>query len=55
MSGVGLGLAIVKEIVQAHGGEVGAESEPDKGSIFWFTLQQKECVLCANNSGDKKN
>jgi signal transduction histidine kinase len=37
-SGVGLGLAIVKEIVQAHGGEVGAESGIGKGSIFRFTL-----------------
>jgi signal transduction histidine kinase len=37
-SGVGLGLAIVKEIVHAHGGEVGAESEIGKGSLFRFTL-----------------
>jgi signal transduction histidine kinase len=37
-SGIGLGLAIVKEIVQAHGGRVGAESEVGRGSIFHFTL-----------------
>jgi signal transduction histidine kinase len=37
-SGVGLGLAIVKEIIRAHGGDVGAESEVGRGSTFRFTL-----------------
>ena len=38
LGGLGLGLHVVREIVESHGGRVGVDARPEKGSTFTVTL-----------------
>ena len=38
ISGLGVGLYLVKELIESHGGQIGARSTPDEGTTFEITL-----------------
>lgn len=46
-SGTGLGLTIAREFIRAHGGTIGVNSQPGKGSEFYIILKKAPPVLSA--------
>jgi signal transduction histidine kinase len=50
--GTGLGLALAKELVELHGGQLQLESEPQKGSCFWFYLPVSAPPVASGASTD---
>ncbi len=52
IEGTGIGMTITKQLVEKMGGDIGFESQLDKGSHFWFTLPVSVGMSIAENRSD---
>jgi signal transduction histidine kinase len=53
ISGTGLGLVLARQLVEAHGGSIGFDSEEGKGSTFWVRLPAASQTGSAPATGDR--
>jgi signal transduction histidine kinase len=49
LAGTGLGLLITRKLVRAHGGNVGVDSVPEKGSVFRIELPRDTLPAISNS------
>jgi two-component system sensor kinase FixL len=42
--GLGMGLSISRSIIEAHGGRLWAENNPDRGATFYFTVPVEKSI-----------
>ena len=54
LGGTGIGLSLTHKLVELHGGKIGVESKPGKGSKFWFTLPGNKLAVKKDKKTDEK-